>query len=604
MRVTQPKSSLSVFFGKYRDPWGCLFLAVLTLAVYWPLQNHDFINFDDDIYVTENKYIHKGITTKSVIWAFSFSGSENTYWQPVTWLSHALDCQLYGLEPGKHHLTSLMLHMANSILLFIIFKWMTGAFWRSGLLAALFALHPINVDSVAWVAERKNVLSTFFWMLTMLGYVYYTKKPALYKYLLTLLMYVLGLLTKPMLVTLPFVLLLMDYWPLKRSFSEQTGKNGNQQKNKTAVSGFKKYLPFHLIVEKIPFFVLSGVSIGLSSLSVQDDVLSAPGVPMGLRIANALVSYLKYVGNAIWPQGLTVFYPYPRTVPAWEAIGALLVLLCVTVMAIRLIQKAPYFTVGWLWFLGTLVPVLGLLQTGLWPAMADRFAYVPLIGLFMIFAWGLPRICQNLSHYKVWLSASVALLLLILITVTWRQVGHWENSITLFEHNLKFTSNNCIAHNNLGNALNQQNRSKEAIVHYLKALEIKPDYVQAHNNLGNALNRQNRPKEAIRHYLKALEIKPDYVQAHNNLGNTLSNLGRIEDAIKFYLQALEIKPYDGEIHSNLGVAYCRIGNITGGIAHFRKALWINPHDISAKTNLQRALMIQQKNSLIKRPGTK
>jgi len=600
MPVSKPKSSMKVFFVKYCDLWGCLFVAAITLSVYWPLQNHDFVNFDDDIYVTENSYIHKGLTTKTVVWAFSFSNKEGTYWQPMTWLSHALDCQLYGVQPGKHHLTNLIFHIANSILLFIIFKWMTGAFWRSALLATLFAIHPINVDSVAWVAERKNVLSTFFWMLTMLSYVSYTKRPALYKYLLALLMYVLGLLAKPMLVTLPFVLLLMDFWPLKRSASEQL--NGNEVRKKTTVSRFKEFLPFHLIVEKIPFFVLSGLSIGLSSLSVQDEVLSASGVPMGLRIANALVSYIKYIGNIIWPQGLTVFYPYPQTVPAWEPIGALFFLLCVSVLVIRLIHKAPYLTVGWLWFLGTLVPVLGLVQTGLWPAMADRFAYIPMIGLLIVFVWGVSQICQNLSHHKIWLSVSVALLLLVLIAITWKQVGNWKNSISLFEHNLKFTSNNCIAHNNLGNALNQQNRTKEAIEHYLQALEIKPDYVQAHNNLGNALNKRNRTKEAIEHYLQALRIKPDYVQALNNLGNTLSKQGHIKEAIKYYLQALRIKPYDCEIHNNLGVAFCRIGNIEGGIDHFRKALSINPHDISAKTNLQRALMIKHKNSFIKRSG--
>ena len=594
MNMSRPNNGGKAFFIKYRDLWGCLFLVVITFAVYWPVQNYGFVNFDDNLYVTENPHIQEGLTLKSVIWAFSFSEKENTYWQPVTWISHALDCQLYGLQPGKHHLTGLMFHMANSLLLFMVFKWMTGAFWRSAFVATLFAIHPINVDSVAWVAERKNVLSTFFWMLTMVTYVYYAKKPVLGRYLLTFLMYVLGLLTKPMLVTLPFVLLLLDYWPLKRFFYGQLSNNGNGGQTKTAISGFKKFSPLHLIVEKIPFFILSGVSIGLSFLSVQGKVTSASSVPMDLRIANALVSYVKYIGDMVWPQGLTVFYPYPRMVPAWETIGASLLLVGVSVFAIRSIKKAPYFIIGWLWFLGTLVPVLGLVQTGLWPAMADRFAYVPLIGLFMVFAWGVPQMCQSWSHRKIWLSASVVCLLIVLITVTRKQVEHWKNSTTLFEHNLRFTSNNHIAHNNLGDALNKQGRTEEALEHYLEALRIKPDWVDVQFNLGVVLEKQGRAEEAIEHYLQALRIKPDYADAHNNLGVALDKQGRTEEAIEHYLQVLRIKPDYEDVHNNLGIALCRKGNIKGGIAHFRKALLINPGDIDVMNNLKNALIMQQK----------
>jgi protein O-mannosyl-transferase len=585
MNISRPDSARKAFFIKYRDVWGCLFLVVITLTVYWPVQNYGFVNFDDSLYVTENPHTQEGLTLKSITWAFSFSEKEGTYWQPVTWLSHALDCQLYGLQPGKHHLTSLMFHMANSLLLFMVFKWMTGAFWRSALLATLFAIHPINVDSVAWVAERKNVVSTFFWMLTMLSYVYYTKKPALYKYLLTLLMYVLGLLTKPMLVTLPFVLLLLDYWPLKRFFYGQLSDNGNEVRNKTLVSRFKEFLPFHLIVEKIPFFILSGLSVGLSSLSVQGEVSLASGVPMGLRIANALVSYVKYIGNMIWPQGLTVYYPYPRMVPMWEAIGALFFLVFVSVFAIRLIQRAPYFVIGWLWFLGTFVPVLGLVQSGLWPAIADRFAYVPLIGLFMVFAWGGHQICQNRSNRTMWLSVSVVCLLLVLITLTRKQVGHWKNSIALFEHNLRFTSNNHIAHNNLGTALHEQDRTKKAIEHYLQTLRIRPAYVKAHCNLGIALNKQGRTEEAIEHYLQALRIKPDYVKAHSNLGTILDKQGRTEEAIEHYLQALRIKPDYVEAHNNLGAILNKQGRTEEAIEHYLQALRIKPDYVEAHSNL-------------------
>ena len=589
MSISPAYSDRKAFFIKYRDLWGCLFLVVITLAVYWPVQNYDFVNFDDDLYVTENPHTQEGLTQKSVSWAFSFSEKEGTYWQPVTWLSHALDCQLYGLQPGKHHLTGLMFHLANSLLLFMVFKWMTGAFWRSAFVAALFAIHPINVDSVAWVAERKNVVSTFFWMLTMLAYVYYTKKPTLGRYLLTFSMYVLGLLTKPMLVTLPFALLLLDYWPLKRLLYGQPSRKKRGGRTKTAMPEFKRFPPFQLIVEKIPFFILTGLSIGLSSLSVQEKGPLASLVPMDLRIANALVSYVKYIGNMIWPQGLTVFYPYPRMVPAWETIGAVLLLLCVSAMAVRSIERAPYFIIGWLWFLGTLFPVLGLVQVGLWPAMADRFAYVPLIGLFVVFAWGVPQICQNRRYHKIWLSASVAFLPLILITVTWKQVGYWENSISLFEHNLRFTSNNHIAHNNLGVALDRQDRTKEAIEHYLQALRISPDYVKTYYNFGVALNKQGRTKEAIEHYLQAIRIKPDFDKAHNNLGVALDKQGRTKEAIEHYLQALRINPDYSEVHSNLGVALDKQGRTDEAIKHYLQALRINPDYVEVHSNLGLAL---------------
>ncbi|MBC8427088.1 MAG: tetratricopeptide repeat protein [Deltaproteobacteria bacterium] len=589
MNKSRPDSGKKAFFIKYRDVWGCLFLVVITLTAYWSVQDYDFVNFDDGVYVTENPHIQEGLTLKSVIWAFSFSEKEDTYWHPVTWLSHALDCQLYGLQSGKHHLTNLMFHIANSLLLFMVFKWMTGAFWRSAFVATIFAIHPINVDSVAWVAERKNVVSTFFWMLTMLSYVYYTKKPALYRYLLTFLLYVLGLLTKPTLVTLPFVLLLLDYWPLKRFFYGQLSRNGNGGRTKTVISGFKGFRPFHLIVEKTPFFILSGLSIALSSLSVQEKGSLASLVPMDLRISNALVSYVKYIGNMIWPQGLTVFYPYPRMVPAWETIGALFFLVCVSVFAIRLIQRAPYFIIGWLWFLGTLVPVLGLVQVGLWPAMADRFAYVPLIGLFMVFAWGVPQLCQNWSYRKIWLSASVACLLLVLITVTWKQVGYWENSITLFAHNLRFTSNNHIAHNNLGIALDEQDRTEESIEHYLQALRINPDYDKAHNNLGFALDKQGSTEEAIEHYLQALRINPDYDKSHYGLGLALDRQGRTGEAVEHYLQALRINPDYDKAHNNLGFALEKQGRTEEAIEHYLQALRINPDYDKAHNNLGLAL---------------
>jgi len=366
----------NTLFGMRADHLICLFLGLVTLSVYWQVVDHEFIIYDDPSYVTENHHVQAGLTLKSLAWSFSFTEKEDTYWHPLTWISHMLDCQFYGLNPGMHHLNNLILHIASSLLLFLAFKRMTGEVWKSAFIAALFALHPLNVDSVAWIAERKNVLSTFFWMLTMLSYAYYSERPGPWIYLLTLLFFALGLLAKPMLVTLPFVLLLLDYWPLGRL------------RLPTIPSGFR------LFMEKAPFIVLA-VFIAYLSFSSSEDLgimISLETKPMDLRIANALVSYVSYMEKMVWPQSMAVHYPYPRMIPIWKSICAGLFLGLVSLSVILAIKRKPYLSVGWLWFLGTLVPVIGLVQNGLWPAMADRWAYVPLIGLFIMIAWGAPEL--------------------------------------------------------------------------------------------------------------------------------------------------------------------------------------------------------------------
>jgi len=328
----------------------CLFLAMATFAVYWQVQSHDFVNLDDDHYVYENRHVQEGLSSKSIVWAFDFADKEKTYWHPVAWLSHMLDCQLFELKPGKHHLTNLIFHIANSLLLFLVFKLMTGAFWRSALVAMLFAIHPINVDTVAWITERKNVLSTFFWMLTMLAYVYYTKQPAFYRYLLMVLMFSLGLMTKPMLVTLPCVLLLLDYWPLGRfPFSPLINKR-NGASDKATIPDPQRFSSFELVLEKIPLLALSGLSIIISSLSFQGHGKDIPMslVPLKLRIANALVSYVKYISKMTCPKDLVVLYPYPSMVPMWQTIGAMALLGVLSVFIIRSAKRAPYFIIGWL----------------------------------------------------------------------------------------------------------------------------------------------------------------------------------------------------------------------------------------------------------------
>jgi len=636
---------------KHRDILVCLFLVMATLAVYWPVQNYDFVNFDDNKYIYENRYVQEGLTLESITWAFTTVHMSN--WHPLTWLSHMLDYQFFGMNPGWHHLTNLLLHTANTLLLFLVFRKMTGSSWQSGFTAALFALHPLHVESVAWVSERKDVLSTFFWMLSMWSYIRYVQRPRIDNYLLVLLFFILGLMAKPMLVTLPFVLLLLDFYPLNRfQFQPPNGGADAQQRS----------IALRLFLEKIPLFVLAAMSSAMTFYAQNHGgaVVSLEDIPIQARMANALISYVYYIFKMIYPSKLAVLYPHPEILPWWRISGACLLLLSISFSAIRVIKQSPYFAVGWLWYLGTLVPVIGLVQVGN-QSMADRYTYVPLIGIFIIIAWGVPELLAQWRYRKVWLAASATAVLAILTATTWKQVGAWENSLTLFERTLKITSNNYLPHNNLGVALDEQGRTAEAIAHYLQALRIKPDYVDAYYNLGNALGKQGRTAEAIAHYLRALRINPDYVgahynlgnalgkqgrtaeaiahylealrinpdfeDAHYNLGNALGKQGRTAEAIEHYLQALRIRPDFEKAHNNLGIALgeqgrtaeaiehffqaLRIkpdfedahfnlavalfsrGNIEGAIAHFRKALQINPDNIHAKNNLERLLITQQ-----------
>jgi len=475
----------------------CVFLALITVAVYWQVRHHEFIDLDDDLYVTNNRHVQSGLTVKSLLWSFSFSDKGKTYWHPLTWLSHILDCQLYGLNPGMHHLTNVILHMANCVLLFWVFKRMTGEIWKGAFVAALFALHPVNVDSVAWVAERKNLLSTFFWMLTLLSYAYYSERPVPYRYLLALFAFALGLLAKPMLVTLPFVLLLLDYWPLGRLH------------HPTIPSAFR------LIMEKIPFFILSAISIYLSTLSLESygNMISLEQVSMKLRIFNALVSYVSYIGKMIWPYNLAIVYPYPSSIPFWKAACSGLFLIFSSLAVVWAVRQRPYFAVGWFWFLGMLIPVIGLVQAGLWPAMADRWAYIPVIGLFVMIAWGIPELSSRWRYKKIGLAIIGAIILSVLTGTTLIQLRYWNNSITLFEHALHLTTNNFVLHYNLGVILAEQGKDAEAISHFSEAIRIKSAYYKAYNNLGFVLLKQGKITEAVRPLYVAVRIKPDFALA-------------------------------------------------------------------------------------------
>jgi len=527
------KADKSASADKYFTISLYLVLAIGTFIAYHQILHNDFINFDDDKYVTENQHVQSGLNLDNFLWAFGFT--KIVYWMPLAWLSHILDCQLFGLRPGMHHLTSLLIHIASALLLFAAFKRMTGAVWRSAFVAALFALHPINVDSVAWIAERKNVLSTFFWMLTMLAYVYYTEKPSFSRYLLIIAAFVFGLLSKPMLVTLPCVLLLLDYWPLKRFVRGQI---------------------LRTIFEKLPLFALTAASTCLSSISFKDPYTQP--APMNLRIANALVSYIKYIFKLIWPADLAVLYPYPSSVPAWQVIGSLLLLVCVSAIVIWLMRKKPYLVTGWLWFTGTLVPVLGLVQIGLWPAMADRWLYVPSVGIFIIIAWGVYDLFARWRLSRILISILAAAFLSAPGICTYFQTLYWRNGLTLFEHAIKVTGGNYTMHSNLGSILASQGKLNEAVEHFRRASELRPDIPDIFYNLGLALYSQGKFDEAIRCFQQALKLRAD-AEIYYSLGYSFQMQGNFDRAIDNYRRAIRLKPDYADAYNNLAELLMKTG---------------------------------------------
>lgn len=562
----------------------CLFLLIAILVVYWQIRNHALINFDDIPFILMNPHVRNGLSFKGIAWAFSFPGHD--YWHPLTWLSHMLDCHLYGLKFGMHHQISLILHILNSILLFLAFKKMTGAVWKSAFIAVVFALHPINVESVAWLAERKNVLSLFFGLLTILAYIHYSKRPSVLKYLPMLFVYALGLMSKPMVATLPFALLLLDYWPLCRiNLTHSVGNN--QKPTEPNNTRFQKSRALHLVLEKIPMFMLSALCIFLSSLAVQrlGSVISTASVPMTLRIENALVSYISYIAKMIWPHNLAVYYPFPQTLPLWQVAGAGLLLVCISFLVLLKVRSKPYLAVGWFWYIGTLVPVVGLVQAGLWPAIADRFTYVPFIGLFIIIAWGVPDLFDQWHYREIKLSILAAAFFATLAATTYQQVGYWRNSITLFEHALDVTTNNYIAHQKLGEALKLQNKNAAAANHYLEALRIKPDMFATQLFLGMLLRDEGELNKAINHLSKALRLKPDRSEPYYELGVTLEKQGDFDGAIRHYLEALRIKPDLAKAQNNLGIILARQKKDKEAIFHFHEAIRIDSDYTDSYFNL-------------------
>jgi len=540
-------------------------------------------------------------------WAFrTFHGAN---WHPVTWISHMADWEAYGAQPGLHHLTSVLLHVVNSLLLALVLRGMTGAFWRSALVAALFALHPLHVESVAWIAERKDVLSTFFWLLAMMAYGRYARSPGVGRYLAVMAALAIGLMAKPMLVTLPVVFVLLDYWPLDRYAA--------------AARAGKVRL---LLAEKVPFFLLSIGSSCVTFVAQRQGgaVRDMDVFPLWQRFGAAAAGYLRYLGKALWPARLGVFYPYGSGPPSWLMFLALAVLSGLTVCVFRAWRRRAIL-VGWLWFGITLVPVIGLVQVGS-HAIADRYTYVPYIGLFMILAWWIP--VRRLGPQRRLAAAAVAAaVLLALACRTWVQVGHWQNSITLWTRTIAVTLPNCVAHNSLGGALHGAGRIEEAAAHFGAALRIKPRYAAAHYNLGLCLETKGRQEEAIRHFEEAVAIKQDYADphenlgvaryhqgdvksalrhlreairirpgfasAHGNLGGVLHDQGRVDEAVPHYREALRLNPELHSVHYNLGLAMEERGNTGDALRHFREASRLRPEDIEARKRIEKLRQTQR-----------
>jgi len=568
------------FAGKFTRShalWlSCLLLACATVAVYWPVGGFDFTNYDDPYLISTNPIVGAGLTLKGMWWALTTSFYE--YWHPVTWWSHMLDCELFGLHSGWHHMVSLGFHVGNTLILFVVLWRMTSALWRSAVVAALFALHPMHVESVAWLAERKDVLSACFWLLCVWSYADYARRSdaepssARVHYLRAIIFFVLGLMSKPMVVTLPFVLLLLDYWPLRR-LSPST--------------------LLQLILEKLPFFGLTLVScvITFVGTSRAGNILSAETVSWGARLANVPVSYVRYLWKLIWPVNLTVLYPMPSHWDAWQVIGAVVLLLLLSSVTVLWFRSAPYLLVGWLLFLGTLVPTVGLVPVG-FQSMADRYMYIPSIGLFIAAVWVVADVSTRWRYRKTILGAVTGATLIGCSWLTCHQLQYWRNSFTLWPHCVAVTGDNAVAHFQWGWALQESGQVDAAMTHYREALRIDPDYLQANHNLGVAISATGNLQEATNYYAKALRIKPDYDKAHVSMAIALLQLKDFAGVTNHCASALKVNPQVGQTHCLYAFALVELGDFNGAIAQASEAIQLDPRDFKAFACRARALAAQ------------
>jgi Flp pilus assembly protein TadD len=576
-------------------------LFLVTLALYWPAMRCDFVNLDDNLYVTDNPHVQGGLSWTAVKWAFS-NTEQAAHWAPVLWLSHELACQLFGLNPGGHHLINVLLHALNTVLVFALLRNLTGATWRSLLVAALFGWHPLRVESVAWVTERKDVLSTCFGLLSLIFYACYAQQQQgtrskeqgtsnsliLTPYFLSLFFFALGLMSKAMLVTWPFVMLLLDWWPLKRFPISDTDSG-----HVLAIHRSFRLPIFRLVVEKLPFFGLAAVMSIVTFVAQKrgDDVVQFDNLSLTARIANALISYCRYLGKLFWPVDLAVVYPHPGYWPAELVLPAGSVLLIITMLCIMARRRWPFLLVGWLWFAGTLVPVIGLVQVG-GQAMADRYTYIPSIGVLVMVIWGMNELtCSWRQETKVLWGAGV-LAMALCVWSTREQLGYWRDSETLFRHALAVTENNYLIHNDLGHTFLKQNRLDEAIDQFQQALRLKPEYADAQNNLGAALYRKGQTAGAIHQFQETIRLNPDYAEAYNNLGVVFAEKGQIDEAIRCYREAIRLVPDNAVTHHSLGVALGQKGQIDEAISQFQEAIRLKPDYAEAHYNLGTALGIK------------
>jgi protein O-mannosyl-transferase len=538
---------------KYRILLICAFLTGLTLLVYWHVQFFDFIDFDDNIYILENSHVQTGLTARNILWSFKTTDTAN--WHPLTWLSLMVDFNLYKLNPAGYHWTNLLIHIANALLLFAFLQKTTKEIWKSTLVAVIFSIHPLNIESVAWIAERKNVLSTFFWLLTMLVYVFYREAPSLKRYMLVVLTFVLGLMTKPFLVTLPFILILLDYWPLQRISLEFSKKP----------AGGYRWRDYGLMVEKLPLIILAALSCVITLYAAQEGgaIKTLQKYPLDTRFLNALISYMMYLKRMIWPYNLAIFYPHEEITSFIEVAAACSLISIITIFVLFTNRRWRYLFVGWFWYLGTMVPVIGLIQVG-FQSMADRYAYVPLIGIFIMSTWGLSDLFSKFHVRRVLVTITALMVVAFFVIASWQQLQNWKNSMTVFQHALKVTKKN----------------------------------YQAHLGIGNDLILKGNIQGALSHYQDALRFNPDHPDVRNNYGNILMGLGKYEEALDQYQRSLRIKPNQAKVYNNMGVLFAKKGGLDIAIEYFQKALMIDPEYLSARGNLK--IAVEEKESLLKK----
>ncbi len=557
-------------------------ISILLVAIVWLVFSrtigYDFVNYDDHVYVYQNPIVSAGLTLHGIVWAFAHTHARN--WHPLTTFSHMLDCQIFDLKPGGHHFTNVLLHTLAVLLLFFALRKMTGTVWRSAFVAAVFAIHPLHVESVAWVAERKDVLSAVFFMLTLAAYASYVRQPSLGRYLMVSVFFACGLMSKSMLVSVPVVLLLLDYWPLKRSQrSEVRGQRSEIRR---------------LIIEKIPLFALSILCSVVTFLIQERSAGSLEQLPLGWRIENAIVSAVTYIWQMFWPTRLAVFYPHPEDrLAIWQVALALGLLIAITALAFIYRKTRPYLLVGWLWYVIMLLPVIGIVQVGL-QGHADRYTYLPHIGLYVVLTWLIADVFSLVRYRRAVLAAAGVTVLVALSACAWNQTSSWRNSEALWTRALAVTTDNETAHTNFGMLLLNNGQVDEAISHFQTALQIVSKSGEAHYSLtraiiycdlANALVRTGRIEEAITDLEKAVELQPNYADAHYNLGGVLLQKGEIDQAIAQWRTTLSINPNDGEAHTALGNALLQKGQWREAIAHYQAALEIEPLSVLPLNNL-------------------